>query len=56
MRTFRILFRVLTGAASLAVRLAAIVLPLLFISNEVQEAESAKQYGGHVSLFTWVVG
>jgi hypothetical protein len=28
----------------------AIALPLLFISNELQEAESAKQYGGHPLL------
>jgi len=28
----------------------ALIIPLLFLANELQEAESAKQYGGHASL------
>ena len=28
----------------------SIIIPLLFLANELHEAESARQYGGHASL------
>ena len=45
-----LVFRVLGGFLGLSAALVAIFGPLLFISNELQEAESARQYDGHVSL------
>jgi hypothetical protein len=53
MRT--IVFRVLGGVVGLFAGTIAIVGPLLFISNELQEADSARQYGGHAS-FVGAVG
>ncbi len=49
-------FRVLGGAVGLFAALIAIVGPLLFISNELQEADSARQYGGHLSVWGAVGG
>jgi len=49
-------FRVLGGAVGLFAALIAIVGPLLFISNELQEADSARQYGGHLSVWGAVAG
>ncbi len=54
MRT--IVFRVLGGAIGLFAALVAIAGPLLFIANELQEADSARQYGGHASFGGAVVG
>jgi hypothetical protein len=54
MRT--VAFRVLGGGLGLSSALAAILGPLLFISNELQEAESAHQYGGHMSVLGAVGG
>ncbi len=54
MRT--IVFRVLGGAVGLFTAVIAIVGPLLFISNELQEADSAQQYGGHPSFLGAVGG
>jgi len=31
-------------------------IPLLFLANELQEAESAKQYGGHASVWGAIGG
>jgi hypothetical protein len=45
-----IVFRVLGGAVGLFAALVAIVVPLSFVSNELQEVESARQYGGHLSF------
>jgi hypothetical protein len=42
--------RMLSFVVGLIAGSIAIALPLLFISNELQEAESAKQYGGHPLL------
>jgi hypothetical protein len=42
--------RVLSFVVGLVAGAIAIPLPLLFISNELREAESAKQYGGHPVL------
>ena len=50
-----IVFRVLDGLVGLFAAVVAIVEPLLFISNELQEAESARQYGGQTS-FSGAVG
>ena len=41
--------RALSLLAGLAAIPTAVVLPLLFLSNEFQEAESANQWGGHPS-------
>ena len=49
MRT--VVFRVSGGALGVVAALVAIVGPLLFISNELQEADSARQYGGHASFW-----
>jgi hypothetical protein len=54
MRT--IIFRVLGGALGLFAAVAAILGPLLFISNELREADSARQYGGHVSILGAIGG
>ena len=54
MRT--IFFRVLGGAGGFFAAIAAIVVPLLFISNELQEAESARQYGDHTSFWGAIGG
>ena len=54
MRT--IIFRVLAGTIGLVASLAAVMIPLLFISNELQEAKSARQYGGHVSFWGAIGG
>jgi hypothetical protein len=45
-----IVFRVLGGAVGLFAALVAIVGPLSFASNELQEVESARQYGAHLSF------
>ncbi len=34
----------------------ALVIPLLFLANTLQEGESAKQYGGHASLLGAIGG
>ena len=47
MRTM--MLRVLGGASGAIAGLVAVLGPLLFISNELQERESAQQYGGHAS-------
>jgi multisubunit Na+/H+ antiporter MnhB subunit len=44
------LARVLSLIAGLVIGAATIILPLLFLSNEFQEAESAAQWGGHPEL------
>ena len=46
-----VLLRALSGAAGLVCGLVAVVGPLLNISNDILEAESASQYGGRVSLW-----
>jgi hypothetical protein len=53
MRT--IVLRVLAGLLGLFAVAIAIVEPPLFIFNELQEARSAHQYGGHASLLGAVV-
>jgi hypothetical protein len=45
-----LLGRLLSLVAGLTAGAVAILLPLLFISNEFSEAESAEQYGGHPLL------
>jgi hypothetical protein len=54
MRIF--VFRVLGGGLGLSSALAAILGPFLFISNELQEAQSAHRYGGHMSVLGAVGG
>jgi len=54
MRT--IVIRVFVGAFGLCAALVAIVGPLLFISNELQEADSARRYGGHASFWGAIGG
>jgi hypothetical protein len=54
MRT--IIFRVLGGALGLFAAVVAILGPLLFISHELREADSARQYGGHVSILGAIGG
>lgn len=49
------LLRVLSWAAGLAFILIGTVLPLLFIANELQEAQSAPQWGGD-PIFISVAG
>ena len=44
------LLRTLSGILGLFAACVALVIPLLFLANTLQEAESAKQYGGHASL------
>jgi hypothetical protein len=51
-----IVFRVLGGVVGLFSAVIAIVGPLLFICNELQEADSARQYGGHPSFLGAVGG
>jgi hypothetical protein len=51
-----IVFRVLGGVLAFFAALLAVVGPLLFISNELQEADSARQYGGHMSFWGAVGG
>jgi hypothetical protein len=48
--------RVLGGAAGVIAGLVAILGPLLFISNELQERESAQQYGGQASTSGVIFG
>jgi hypothetical protein len=45
------LLRLLSGVVGLLAALVAIVGPLLFIFNEMQEAKSASQYHGHASFW-----
>jgi hypothetical protein len=54
MRT--IFFRVLGGAVGRFATIVAIAGPLLFIANDLQEAESARQYGGHASFWGAIGG
>jgi hypothetical protein len=54
MRT--IVFRVFGGVVGLFAAVVAILAPLLFISNELQEADSVRQNGGHFSLVGAVSG
>jgi F0F1-type ATP synthase membrane subunit a len=49
MRT--IVFRILGGAVGLFAALVATLELLLFVSNELQEMESMREYGGHVSFW-----
>ena len=42
--------RAFSGMLGLCSAGVALTIPLLFLANELQEAESAKQYGGHASL------
>jgi hypothetical protein len=49
------LLRLLSGAMGLSAVLVAIVGPLDFILNQIQERQSAHQYNGHAS-FWGVVG
>jgi hypothetical protein len=51
-----VLLRVFSGAIGVCTGLIALLLPLLFLANELQEAESAKQYGGHGSLLGAIGG
>jgi small-conductance mechanosensitive channel len=46
----QIVFRVLGGILGLLAAIAAVIVPLLFISNSLNEAESVRQNGGHFSL------
>jgi ABC-type Fe3+ transport system permease subunit len=52
----RIILRVMGGVMGLIAMLLAIFLPLSFISNKMQEMESAKQYNGHASLWGAIGG
>jgi hypothetical protein len=45
------LLRLVSGVLGLFAGLVAIVGPVLFISDEMQEAKSASQYHGHASLW-----
>lgn len=45
------MIRLLSGAVGLFAALVGIVGPLLFISNEMQEAKSASQYHGSASFW-----
>jgi hypothetical protein len=49
-RQVAFLLRAFSGMLGLCSACVALVIPLLFLANELQEAESAKQYGGHASL------
>jgi hypothetical protein len=51
-----ILLRVLAGAVGLGAALVALGGPWAFISNEIQEASSAKQYHGHASFWGMLGG
>ena len=42
--------RILSGLFGLIAGSIAFFVPLLFIANEMQEIESAKQYNGHISI------
>lgn len=44
-------FRLLSGALGLFAGLVAIVGPVVFICNEMEEAKSASQYHGHASFW-----
>jgi hypothetical protein len=46
----RIAIRICIGVIGLAAMIAAVFFPLLFFANEYNEMQSAKQYGGHVSV------
>ncbi|HXN53239.1 MAG TPA: hypothetical protein VN943_15010 [Candidatus Acidoferrum sp.] len=50
------ILRVLGGVLGLIAGIAAIFLPLLFVSDQLREIESMKQYGGHVSFWGAVGG
>ena len=50
------LLRLLSGAMGLLAALAAIVGPLDFILNQIQERQSAHQYNGHASFWGAVGG
>ena len=46
----QIVFRGLGGILGLFAAIAAVILPILFISNSLNEADSVRQNGGHFSL------
>jgi hypothetical protein len=50
-----ILFRGLGGVLGFLALIVAVAGPILFISNSLNEADSARQYGGHFS-FAGAVG
>jgi hypothetical protein len=52
----QIVFRVLGGILGLFAALAAVVEPVLFISNSLNEAESIRQNGGHFLLASAIGG
>jgi hypothetical protein len=52
----KIILRICAGLLGLALALFTVFELLLFLSNTLQEMESAKQYGGHVSLLGAVGG
>ena len=51
-----IMLRLLSGVVGLFAGLVAIVEPVLFIADQRQEAKSASQYNGHVSLWGAIGG
>jgi ABC-type Fe3+ transport system permease subunit len=51
-----IVFRILACVIGLLAAFVALGVPLMFISNELQEADSARQYGGHPSFWGAVGG
>jgi hypothetical protein len=46
----KFLIRAVSGILGLCAACVALIIPLLFLANTLQEAQSAKQYGGHASL------
>ena len=45
-----VILRAFSGILGLCAAGVALIIPLLFLANTLQEAESAKQFGGHASL------
>lgn len=50
------LLRAFSGILGLGAACVALIIPLLFLANMLQEAESAKQYSGHASLLGAIGG
>jgi len=52
----RLMVRLLSGVVGLFAGIVALYIPLSFIANEVQEAQSARQYNGHPSCWGLIGG
>jgi len=52
----RVIVRILSAVAGACAGLVAVLGPLNFLANQLQEGQSAKQYGGHLSVWGAIGG